>query len=325
MKKINKLSVLILIFIFSMQLYSLTTKSFLNNKGVIINFKDYKESFGMGFKTDAFEKVNNFNTGIVNRFSNDPNNNTNLGIFVEVKVEIEKSVYYILYCMLSEINNDIKENKLLEKDSYIGKTGPTGPLSKIFKDSNICIAVYSFNKDNKIEKLSNSNAFLQHEVYWYNPTFVMNKKVSKPEKKEYDEKAYKKVEFKDFINIFNETPGDSFYGLTKLQMVVDLQNYPIEIDNKDIENIKKVQADAKIDDQKFIDLFKYKIILTYPAVVQYRDKCKLILYIQSELVPYIKNEYKLKDKIKINFIMSYVNTFDQEVYLLVTGINKDTK
>ncbi len=289
----------------------------LDGKGVIIDFKDGK-NFGIGFRTDAYEQVKSFKEGTLNRYSNDPNNNTNLGIFCEIKVAENNTDYYVIYAMLSELNNNLNNKNLMKQDEIIGKTGPTGPLTKIFTDANVVIAVYTFNKNIELESLSGSPAFKQFGVYWYNPSFIMNRKTV--EKSKYDESRYKKIELNEFIELFNKSPGRSEYGAKLLNMKIDLQNMPVPIDENDYKNIVEVHKNANVNDQKFIDLYKYKIELIYEAPVDYCEKCKINLYIQSELVPFIMNEYNLKDLISINFIMSYIDTFNQEASLLITGI-----
>lgn len=132
-------------------------------------------------------------------------------------------------------------------------------------------------------------------------------------------KTYKEIDLKDFLQFFNQTPGTSYFGISKYKMDINLPSHPIPIDEKDKKNITEVHTTANINSQESIDMYNYKVQLDFPAVVTYRDNCKVILYFQDELVPYIKKEVKQNGRIKIYYILTFIDTFYQQAFLLITG------
>ena len=132
-------------------------------------------------------------------------------------------------------------------------------------------------------------------------------------------KDYKKIELQEFLKFFNQTPGTSYFGISMYQMKINLPSHPIPIDDQDKKNITKAHTISNIESQESIDMYTYKVQLDFPPVVTYRDYCKIILYFQDDLVQYVKKEVKKNGKIKIYFVLTFIDTFYQQAFLLITG------
>ncbi|MBN2628038.1 MAG: hypothetical protein JXA95_15325 [Spirochaetales bacterium] len=245
---------------------------------------------------------------------------TNLGKFVELKSSNNNEEFFLIYGMLSEINNDIGNKIKINTNDYIGKTGPTGEISSIYSDANIVIAVYTMEKNVNLERIIGSQSFYQYGVYWYDPSFVINKEIKEETEENYDVNRYSKIELNEFLELFNRSPGFTDFGPTLLNMPIDLQEMPSLISEDDLAKIKKIYDYANNSSYQNIDLYKYKIVLNYPSPADFSEYCTVEVFIQAELVPFIENEYSIGEKMYINYLMSYIDVFQQETSILVTGI-----
>lgn len=154
-------------FIIILNIYSIDKKDI----GPIIDL-DKLDDYFFGTSLVAKEPVQviSLYSGTVYETNEDKNNNRNIGKYVVIshKVKNKKIIFYIVYCLLSEIK--IKKGISIKKGEDIGITGPSWPIKDKVKDNiSVIIGIYTLTNDKELNKLAKTESGYMHNVYWYNP------------------------------------------------------------------------------------------------------------------------------------------------------------
>ena len=142
-----------------------------------------------------------------------------------------------------------------------------------------------------------------------------------------DFSAYSPIEFEDFIGIFkstgNDSPGMSFFGSRSFRVHAILNEFPREIDDNDLNNIRSTLRSLGFNPDMASE-FGYKIEYIFPSNVYWKEETRLIFFIQKVQRQYFEREYKLNDTIYWFLVFSQFSTFTQEGYFLISDfINKE--
>lgn len=150
----------------------------INEPGPVIDLQAHKKyCFGIGLSIKSKTDILALYNGRMCRYSDDPENRTNLGRFVELEHEFRYTEgdqqkvfhFYSVYAMLSEIK---VINGLVRKSDVIGcaePSGATGPLRKIAPKDSFIFGYYSKERNQYFEKACNDQPMYLHGVYWYDP------------------------------------------------------------------------------------------------------------------------------------------------------------
>ena len=173
-----KLIFLVIVFVFN------SCASYQKDHIISIDPKDIHKLDFIGFYNipgiGQNKLVYNQLTGVITRFSNDPDNETNFGKFVEFKHrylhqdkgKIKYEEFYTVYGMLGEVLVDF----FGELDVYmeIGKTGGSGPVYKLHQ-SDILLCVWSYEKSDFLIDYFDCKPVKYNGVYWYSPEKIVSK------------------------------------------------------------------------------------------------------------------------------------------------------
>lgn len=140
--------------------------------------------------------------------------------------------------------------------------------------------------------------------------------------------AYSPVEYADFIKFFKSTkeeaPGMKIYGNTNLRVRAILHEFPKEIDETDINNIRSTLRSLGFPPDRASE-FGYKVEFVYPSDVEWQKETRLVFYIQKVQRVYFEREYKLNDPIYWFIVFSTFNTFTQRGYFLVSDFMNEAQ
>ncbi|MDR0321970.1 MAG: hypothetical protein LBI28_10735 [Treponema sp.] len=139
--------------------------------------------------------------------------------------------------------------------------------------------------------------------------------------------AYSPIEYADFIKIFESTgnndPGMSFFGRTFLRVHAILHEFPRELDDTDIDNIKDTLRSLGFN-PNISSQFGYKVEYVFVSNVDWQRETRLVFYIQRIQRQYFDSEYKLNDPIYWFLGFNHFNTFTQRGYFLISDfINEE--
>jgi hypothetical protein len=142
-----------------------------------------------------------------------------------------------------------------------------------------------------------------------------------------DFSAYSPVEYKDFINILKSTdknpPGISIFGNKSFRVRAILHEFPRELDNADIDNIRSTLKSLGFNPD-MASQFGYKIEYVYASNVDWQKEARLVFYIQTVQKQYFEKEYKINDTIYWFLVFSQFNTFTQRGYFIISDfINEE--
>jgi hypothetical protein len=148
-------------------------------KGPLFDIKTFKESpVGICWNIPKGKDIKAVQDGKISRYSRNPFNPTNLGIFVEMEhkkdftdnEQIKTVTYYTIYGYLSAVTVD--SGGIIPKGTIIGKSGDSGPLAHKELGGEFFFAIYSTENEPALAKWTNSEPTKQFGVYWYDPTAV---------------------------------------------------------------------------------------------------------------------------------------------------------
>ncbi|MDR1838415.1 MAG: hypothetical protein LBQ93_02355 [Treponema sp.] len=142
-----------------------------------------------------------------------------------------------------------------------------------------------------------------------------------------DFSAYFPIEYDDFINIFKSTgsdsPGMSYFGNKSFRVRAILRDFPRELDNADIDNIRSTLRSLGFN-PNMASQFGYKIEYVFASNVDWQEETRLVFYIQKIQRQYFENEYNINDTIYWFLVFNQFNTFTQRGYFLVSDfINEE--
>jgi len=127
--------------------------------GITLNDRNREANLMVTFADEAM--LNSaYDRGCVVRYSTDPNNVTNLGVFIEVEYEIgfmfegmflKQGEMSIIYSNLKEVN--VPENLLVSRGTLLGKTkrGPTNELRVFLLSEEDVFALQMWTNNNKVK------------------------------------------------------------------------------------------------------------------------------------------------------------------------------
>jgi signal recognition particle subunit SEC65 len=136
-----------------------------------------------------------------------------------------------------------------------------------------------------------------------------------------DFSAYSPVEYSDFVKIFestgNNSPGMSLFGKRSLRVHAILHEFPKDVNNTDINNIKNTLRSLGFNPD-MSSQFGYKVEYVFPSRVEWEKETRLIFYIQKVQRQHFEKEYKLNDPIYWFLVFNQFNTFTQRGYILIS-------
>lgn len=134
-----------------------------------------KFSPGIEYKTNFGVTVFSMFDGEVYSASDDPNNKTNLGKFINIQHKLidndtsEKIDLYILYANLSEVY--FKEKQQVKQGDIVGLTGNSSP---IIKRNELLLCFYTLKDSEYLKRLCKSDAMFMWGVFWWNPKAIID-------------------------------------------------------------------------------------------------------------------------------------------------------
>jgi hypothetical protein len=148
-------------------------------KGPRFDIKTFKESpVGICWNIPKGKDIKAVQDGKISRYSRNPFNPTNLGVFVEMEhkkdfmanEQIKTITYYTIYGFLSMVTID--SGGIIPKGTIIGKSGDSGPLAHKELNGEFFFAIYSTENEPFLATWTNSEPIKQFGVYWYDPTAI---------------------------------------------------------------------------------------------------------------------------------------------------------
>jgi hypothetical protein len=142
-----------------------------------------------------------------------------------------------------------------------------------------------------------------------------------------DFSAYSPIEYEDFIKLFestgNNSPGMSFFGSRSLRVHAILHEFPRELDDADINNIRNTLRSLGFN-PNMSSQFGYKIEYVFASNVEWQKETRLVFYIQRIQRRFFDTEYILNDPIYWFLVFNQFNTFTQRGYFLISDfINEE--
>jgi hypothetical protein len=136
-----------------------------------------------------------------------------------------------------------------------------------------------------------------------------------------DISAYYPIEYTDFVKIFEstdkESPGISLFGNRSFRVHAILHEFPREIDDADIINIKSTLRSLGFHPD-MSSQFGYKVEYVFSSKVDWEKETRLVFYIQKVQRQYFDKEYKLNDPVYWFLVFNQFNTFTQRGYILIS-------
>ena len=138
----------------------------------------------------------------------------------------------------------------------------------------------------------------------------------------FDYPAYYPMEFDEFVELFetiskNNHPGLSIFGNTAVRIRAILHEFPKELDDNDILNIRYTLQSLGFN-PNMVSEFGYKVEYVYPSNVEWQEETRLIFFIQNVQRQYFEKEYELNDIIYWFAVFKELNTFSQIGYFIVS-------
>jgi hypothetical protein len=138
--------------------------------------------------------------------------------------------------------------------------------------------------------------------------------------------AYSPIEYADFVKIFeatgNNSPGLSLFGTRSLRVHAILHEFPRELDDADIDNVKNTLRSLGFHPD-MSSQFGYKVEYVFASNVEWENETRLVFFIQKIQRQYFEKEYTLNDPIYWFLVFTQFNTFTQRGYFLISDFRNE--
>jgi len=277
-----------------------------------------KWQVGYPSRTESPDTVYAQSGGTVAYVNDDPQSSTNLGKFVIVEhtkmlTESGKNVpvkYYTLYAMLGATS--VKTGQIVNADTKVGITGPTGKIAKFENGGTMLFALYTETENKSLDQQW-GDPIKAYGKFWYDLERVLGGSADAKLTNTFDVSSYARTTLDALLTPVKPNGGDEDFGFTKYVVSALVTEYPSPItgaERKGIEDYAKANNLPVMTNH----LYGFHFYLQ-------QKQFKVAFLLQGTLLESFRKEVVLGRTIDLYLICGFYDSNQNALCLLVNDFN----